>query len=62
LEIHQLILGVAYTQIRYAFVTNAMKEGRGGLTVIMKLTGQKILSMFTRYNSVDAEDVQKRSA
>lgn len=57
LEINQLIFGVAYIQFRYAFVTNARKEGRGDLTVILKLTGQKILSIFTRHNSLDAEDV-----
>jgi len=41
--------------LRHTFVTNARKAGVDR-TVIMKLTGPRTLSMFTRYNSVDQAD------
>jgi integrase len=41
--------------LRHTFNTNMRKAGVDQ-TVIMKLTGHKTLSMFTRYNTVDQED------
>lgn len=38
--------------LRHTFVTNARRAGIDR-TIIMKLTGHKTLSMFTRYNKVD---------
>jgi len=43
---------------RHIFNTNARKAGVDR-TVIMKLTGHKTLSMFTRYNTVDAADARQ---
>lgn len=44
--------------LRHTFTTNARKAGVDR-TVIMKLTGHKTLSMFTRYNSVDEADARQ---
>ena len=44
--------------LRHTFVTNARKAGVDR-TVIMKLTGHKTLSMFTRYNTVDEADAKQ---
>jgi len=44
--------------LRHTFTTNARKAGVDK-TVIMKLTGHKTLSMFSRYNSVDEADARK---
>lgn len=44
--------------LRHTFTTNARKAGVDK-TVIMKLTGHKTLSMFTRYNSVDEADAKQ---
>ncbi len=44
--------------LRHTFTTNARKAGVDR-TVIMKLTGHKTLSMFTRYNSVDEADAKQ---
>jgi len=43
--------------LRHTFTTNARKAGVDR-TVIMKLTGHKTLSMFTRYNTVDQADAK----
>lgn len=43
---------------RHIFNTNARKAGVDR-TVIMKLTGHKTLSMFNRYNTVDAADARQ---
>ena len=44
--------------LRHTFTTNARKAGVHE-TVIMKLTGHKTRSMFTRYNSVDEADANQ---
>ncbi len=44
--------------LRHTWTTNARKAGVDR-TVIMKLTGHKTLSMFTRYNSVDEADAKQ---
>jgi integrase len=44
--------------LRHTYTTNARKAGVDR-TVIMKLTGHKTLSMFTRYNSVDEADARQ---
>jgi integrase len=44
--------------LRHTFTTNARKAGVDR-TVIMKLTGHKTLSMFTRYNTVDQADAKE---
>jgi integrase len=44
-----------FHDLRHTWTTNARKAGVDR-TVIMKLTGHKTLSMFTRYNSVDEDD------
>ena len=44
--------------LRHTYATNARKAGVDR-TVIMKLTGHKTLSMFTRYNSVDEADARQ---
>jgi integrase len=44
--------------LRHTFTTNARKAGVHE-TVIMKLTGHKTRSMFTRYNSVDEADARQ---
>lgn len=44
--------------LRHTFTTNARKAGVDK-SVIMKLTGHKSLSMFTRYNSVDEADARQ---
>jgi integrase len=43
--------------LRHTYTTNARKAGVHE-TVIMKLTGHKTLSMFTRYNTVDEADAK----
>ena len=47
-----------FHDLRYTFVSNAMKAGVDR-SVIMKLTGHKTLSMFTRYNTVDQADARE---
>ena len=44
-----------FHDLRHTFNTNMRKAGVDA-TVIMKLTGHKTLSMFTRYNTVDQDD------
>jgi integrase len=44
--------------LRHTYTTNARKAGVHE-TVIMKLTGHKTRSMFTRYNSVDEADAKQ---
>jgi len=44
--------------LRHTFTTNARKAGVDK-TVIMKLTGHKTLSMFTRYNTMDEADARQ---
>jgi len=44
--------------LRHTYTTNARKAGVHE-TVIMKLTGHKTRSMFTRYNSVDEADARQ---
>ncbi len=44
--------------LRHTFTTNARKAGVDRM-VIMKLTGHKTLSMFTRYNTVDQADAKE---
>ena len=44
--------------LRHTYTTNARKAGVHE-TVIMKLTGHKTRSMFTRYNSVDETDAKQ---
>ena len=44
--------------LRHTYVTNARKAGVDR-TVIMKLTGHKTRSMFTRYNTVDEADARQ---
>jgi len=44
-----------FHDLRHTYTTNARKAGVE-MTVIMKLTGHKTLSMFNRYNTVDQED------
>ena len=44
--------------LRHTYTTNARKAGVHE-TVIMKLTGHKTLSMFTRYNTVDEADAKQ---
>jgi integrase len=44
--------------LRHTWTTNARKAGVDR-TVIMKLTGHKTLSMFTRYNTVDEADAKQ---
>lgn len=44
--------------LRHTFTTNARKAGVDK-SVIMKLTGHRTLSMFTRYNSVDEADAKQ---
>ena len=44
--------------LRHTYTTNARKAGVDR-SVIMKLTGHKTLSMFTRYNSVDETDARQ---
>ena len=46
-----------FHDLRHTFVSNARKAGVDR-TVIMKLTGHKTLSMFTRYNTVDQADAK----
>ncbi|MGD0626082.1 MAG: site-specific integrase [Thermodesulfobacteriota bacterium] len=46
-----------FHDLRHTFVSNARKAGIDR-TVIMKLTGHKTLSMFTRYNTVDQADAK----
>jgi integrase len=46
-----------FHDLRHTFVTNARRAGVDQ-TVIMKLTGHKTLSMFTRYDSVEPRDAQ----
>jgi integrase len=47
-----------FHDLRHTWTTNARKAGVDR-TVIMKLTGHKTLSMFTRYNSVDEDDAKQ---
>jgi integrase len=47
-----------FHDLRHTYVSNARKAGVDK-TVIMKLTGQKTLSMFTRYNTVDQADARE---
>ena len=47
-----------FHDLRHTYTTNARKAGVDR-TVIMKLTGHKTLSMFTRYNSVDEADARQ---
>jgi integrase len=47
-----------FHDLRHTFVSNARKAGVDR-TVIMKLTGHKTLSMFTRYNTVDQADARE---
>jgi integrase len=47
-----------FHDLRHTYVSNARKAGVDR-TVIMKLTGHKTLSMFTRYNSVDEADARE---
>jgi integrase len=47
-----------FHDLRHTWITNARKAGVDR-TVIMKLTGHKTLSMFTRYNSVDEADARQ---
>jgi integrase len=46
-----------FHDLRHTFVNNARKAGVDR-TVIMKLTGHKTHSMFTRYNTVDQADAK----
>jgi integrase len=46
-----------FHDLRHTYVSNARKAGVDR-TVIMKLTGHKTLSMFTRYNTVDQADAK----
>ncbi len=46
-----------FHDLRHTFTTNARRAGVDK-TVIMKLTGHKTLSMFTRYNTVDEVDAK----
>jgi len=47
-----------FHDLRHTFVSNARKAGVDR-TVIMKLTGHKTLSIFTRYNTVDQADARE---
>lgn len=47
-----------FHDLRHTFVSNARKA-KVDRTVIMKLTGHKTLSMFTRYNTVDQADAKE---
>ncbi len=47
-----------FHDLRHTYNTNARKAGVDK-TVIMKLTGHKTLSMFTRYNTVDQADAKE---
>ena len=47
-----------FHDLRHTYVTNLRKAGVDP-TVIMKLTGHKTLSMFTRYNTVDQVDAKE---
>ncbi|RPJ38705.1 MAG: site-specific integrase, partial [Deltaproteobacteria bacterium] len=47
-----------FHDLRHTWTTNARKAGVDR-TVIMKPTGHKTLSMFTRYNSVDEDDAKQ---
>jgi integrase len=47
-----------FHDLRHTYVSNARKAGVDR-TVIMKLTGHKTLSMFTRYNTVDEADARE---
>jgi len=46
-----------FHDLRHIFVSNARKAGVDQ-TVIMKLTGHKPISMFTRYNTADQADAK----
>lgn len=46
-----------FHDLRHTFVSNARKAGVDR-SVIMKLTGHRTLSMFTRYNTVDQADAK----
>ncbi len=52
------IMDFRFHDLRHTWTTNARKAGVDR-TVIMKLTGHKTLSMFTRYNSVDEDDARQ---
>jgi integrase len=47
-----------FHDLRHTFTTNVRRAGVDK-TVIMKLTGHKTLSMFTRYNTVDEADAKQ---
>jgi len=47
-----------FHDLRHTWTTNARRAGVDR-TVIMKLTGHRTLSMFTRYNSVDEDDAKQ---
>lgn len=47
-----------FHDLRHTYVSNARKAGVDR-TVIMRLTGHKTLSMFTRYNTVDQADARE---
>jgi integrase len=46
-----------FHDLRHTYVTNMRKTGVNP-TVIMKVTGHKTFSMFTRYDTVDVSDAQ----
>ena len=46
-----------FHDLRHTYVSNSRKAGIDR-TVIMRLTGHKTLSMFTRYNTVDQADAK----
>jgi len=52
------IMDFRFHDLRHTYVTNARKAGIDS-QVVMKLTGHKTLSMFTRYNTVDFQDAQE---
>lgn len=52
------IKDLRFHDLRHTFVSNARKA-RVDRVVIMKLTGHKTLSMFTRYNTVDQADAKE---